>query len=153
MSRDQALLHAEDVMLDLHVTSRQGLFDEAAAHFERTAALPRALVVERLMARERIGSTGLGQGFAIPHARLDEATHVAALYVRPEYPIQFEAPDGKPVSDLLLMAVPARAPQMYLVLLSEIAQLFSDRGFRDRLRGATDPAAVAACFASLRVSE
>ena len=152
MSVDQALLRAEDVMLDLHVTTRQGLFDVAAAHFARHWALPQATIVDRLLARERIGSTGLGQGLAIPHARLEEATNVAALFVRPEYPISFDAPDGKPVSDLLLMVVPARSPQMYLVLLSEIAQLFGDRAFREKLRAASDPAAVAACFASLNVS-
>src|SRR6516164_9929234 len=144
MSVNQALLRAEDVLLDLHVTTRQGLFDVAAAHFAREWGLPQSMIVDRLLARERIGSTGLGQGLAIPHARLEEATNVAVLFVRPEYPIPFDAPDGKPVSDLLLMVVPARSPQMYLVLLSEIAQLFGDRAFREKLRAANDPAAVAA---------
>ncbi len=149
MSRDPVLLRAEDVLLDQHVTSRQGLFELAATHFSRNWGLPHATMVSSLLARERIGSTGLGQGLAIPHARLEEAAEVAALFVRPEYPIPFDAPDGKPVSDLLLLIVPARSPQAYLVLLSQIAQLFGDRGFREKLRGAIDPATVAACFANL----
>jgi len=152
MTADRALLSPEDVLIDLHVPTRHGLFEAVAAHMARRHGLPQERVAQSLLAREQLGSTGLGHGVAIPHARLAEASSVAAVFVRPLLPLAFDAPDSKPVSDMLVLIVPTDSPQEHLDLLSAIATLFNERSFRESLRVAGDAQAVAHCFEKLRVS-
>ena len=96
------------------------------------AAIQGAII--SLAKREEIGSTGLGQGVALPHARMANLAAPLAVYVRPDLPIDFGAPDGKPVTDILVVLVPTQAPEQHLHILAEAAQMFSDRRFREELR-------------------
>lgn len=153
MSTEFPLLSAEDVLLDLKVASRSGLFAEAAQLIERRHGLPHGLVAEKLGARELLGSTALGHGIAIPHARLPEAERPLAVFVRTQFPISFDAPDSKPVSDFLFLVVPNAAPELHLVLLSRLAGKFNDRDFRERLRAAADPATIATLLSLLKGGE
>ena len=153
MSTVFPLLSADDVLLDLKVAGRSGLFAEVAQRIEARYGLPHALIAEKLSARERLGSTGLGHGVAIPHARLPEAIRPFALFARTQFPIAFDAPDSKPVSDFLVLIVPNDSPELHLQLLSRLAGKFNDRDFRERLRAAADPATIATLLSLLKGGE
>ena len=91
------------------------------------------------VARERLGSTGLGHGVAIPHGRIKGLKNPLAAVLRVQQPIAFDAPDDEPVSLLIFLLVPEAATQRHLEILSEIAEMLSDRELRERLK--TEPLA------------
>ncbi|MDQ6618113.1 MAG: PTS sugar transporter subunit IIA, partial [Pseudomonadota bacterium] len=99
-----------------------------------------------LSAREKLGSTGLGQGIAIPHGRIKGLAEAQGAFARLAAPIEFEAPDGKPVHQVFVLLVPEHATEQHLQLLSELAQMFSDRDFRDQLRTADSAAGLHSLF-------
>jgi len=140
------LLLAEDVLLDLGVSNKSQLIDQIGRHMERMHAMDRECVVLSLSHREQIGSTGLGQGVAIPHARVKQLDRVQVAYIRPASPIPFDSPDGQPVSDVLALLVPRQATEEHLAILAEAAQLLSDRRFRDRLHQCRHPLEVKRLF-------
>ena len=127
------LLRDEDILLDLDVSSKSQLFEEIGRHMEGRLGMPQAWVVLSLSRREEVGSTGLGQGVAIPHARIKDLYRIQVVYVRLKAPIPFGAPDGEPVSDILVLLVPKQATEEHLRILAEATQMFSDRPFRQRL--------------------
>lgn len=147
MNQIAALLPVGNILLDLDAGSKAKLFDAVGALFETANRLSRRLVVDSLLAREKLGSTGLGQGIAIPHGRIRGLAEARGAFVRLKTPIAFDAPDGKPVTQVFVLLVPEQATEQHLQLLSELAQMFSARGFRERLGSATDAVAVAAVFA------
>jgi PTS system nitrogen regulatory IIA component len=134
-------------VLDLDVGSKSRLFDAVGALFERDAGLQGTAVSASLAAREKLGSTGLGQGIAIPHGRIKGLPHAIGGFARLAHGIEFEAPDGKPVTQVFVLLVPEQATDQHLQLLSELAQMFSERAFRERLASADDSAALARVFA------
>lgn len=136
------LLSSEDILLDLDASTKIRVFEEVGRLFERRQGLPQALVVESLDAREKLGSTGLGQGVALPHARIKNLAQAVAAFVRLRLPIAFDAPDGKPVWAMLILLVPERATEQHLQILAEFAQIFSDSRFREQLRMCDDAASV-----------
>src|SRR5204863_7198967 len=93
---------------------------------------------DSLSAREKLGSTGLGQGIAIPHGRIKGLAEAQGAFARLAEPIAFDAPDGKPVKEVFVLLVPEHATEQHLQLLSELAQMFSDRAFRDKLAAAVN---------------
>lgn len=140
------LCPAEDILLARDIASKVKLFDEVARHFEQRHGLPARDSVASLSAREALGSTGVGNGVAIPHARIAGLHKVVAAFVRPKVPIPFDAPDRKPVSDLLVLLVPEEALQEHLQILADIAYLFSDRRFREQLQLCVGPEDVSRIF-------
>ena len=140
MNQIAALLPAANIIVDLDVASKTEFFAAIGDVFARGAGLPHAGVAASLAAREKLGSTGLGQGIAIPHGRLKGLREARGAFVRLKDPIAFDAPDGKPVSQVFVLLVPEHATDQHLQLLSELAQMFSERAFRDRLAGAADAA-------------
>ncbi len=138
MNQIAELLPATNILLDLDASSKARLFEAVAALFEARAGLARRLVVDSLGAREKLGSTGLGQGIAIPHGRIKGLTEAKGAFVRLKAPIAFDAPDGKPVAQVFVLLVPEHATDKHLQLLSELAQMFSEKGFRERLATASD---------------
>lgn len=147
MTHIARLLPASNVLLGLDAPSKSRLFDAIGALFERTMGLSRQVVVDSLSAREKLGSTGLGQGIAIPHGRIKGLAEAQGAFARLAEPIAFDAPDGKPVSQVFVLLVPEHATEEHLQLLSELAQMFSDRAFRDELRVADTAAGLHAVFA------
>jgi PTS system nitrogen regulatory IIA component len=147
MNQIAALLQADRIVLDLDVPSKARLFEAVGALFERDAGLAGPAVAASLGAREKLGSTGLGQGIAIPHGRIRGLTHAIGGFARLVHGIDFEAPDGKPVTQVFVLLVPEHATDQHLQLLSELAQMFSERPFRDRLAQAQDAAALEDVFA------
>lgn len=95
-----------------------------------------------LCARERLGSTGLGHGVAIPHGRVAGLGSAIGAFVRLAEPVDFGAPDGQPVDLVFALAVPEHFTHQHLVLLSELAERFSSEAFRAALRAAPDAAAL-----------
>jgi PTS system nitrogen regulatory IIA component len=138
MNHIAELLPATNIALDLPATTKAQLFSAVGALFEAQAGLARDTVAASLAAREKLGSTGLGQGIAIPHGRMRGLKEARGAFVRLKDPIAFDAPDSKPVSQVFVLLVPEHATDQHLQLLSELAQMFSERGFRERLAGAAD---------------
>jgi Hpr(Ser) kinase/phosphatase/PTS IIA-like nitrogen-regulatory protein PtsN len=114
--------------------------------FENNQGIGRSTVFDSLFAREKLGSTGLGQGVAIPHGRIKGLKEAVGAFLRLAAPVQFDAPDGKPVNLLFVLLVPEQATEQHLQILSELAQMFSDRAFREQLAAAADAAAIHALF-------
>ena len=136
------LLPPSNIVLDLEVSSKKRMFEQAGLIFENNQGLARSLVFDSLFARERLGSTGLGQGVAIPHGRIKGLKNPLAAVVRVLQPIPFDAPDDDPVALLIFLLVPEAATQRHLEILSEIAEMLSDRDLRERLKTEPDAAAV-----------
>lgn len=146
MNKIAELLPPANVRLDLNAASKAALFDAVGSLFAANHGLAARTVVGSLAAREKLGSTGLGQGVAIPHGRIKGLNEARGAYIGLADPIEFDAPDGKPVSQIFVLLVPEHATEQHLQLLSELAQMFSDRGFRERLGIAPDAATVHALF-------
>ncbi|WP_188689664.1 PTS sugar transporter subunit IIA [Silvimonas amylolytica] len=142
------LLQPEDIVLDLNVSSKARLFEEIGRRLQQTHNLSVDLVVKSLHDREKLGSTALGLGMALPHARIKGLNEAIAVFVRTELALPFDAPDGKPVSNILALIVPERATQAHLEILAAIAQLFSDQDFRNKLRTCATPQEVHQLFAA-----
>jgi len=129
------LLPLTNVMLDLDVSSKKRVFEQVGLLFENQHHIARSLVFDSLFAREKLGSTGLGQGVAIPHGRIKGLKEAVGALVRMKQPIPFDAPDAQAVSLIFVLLVPDRATDAHLQILSELAQMFSDKAFRERLLG------------------
>lgn len=142
------LLPASNVLIDLHASSKKRIFEQAGLLFENNQGIARATVFDSLFARERLGSTGLGQGVAIPHGRIKGLKEAVAAFVRLAEPVPFDAPDGRPVQLLIFLLVPEQATQQHLDILSELAQMLSDKPFRESLLTASEPAALHAMLAN-----
>jgi len=148
MSLIANLLPVENILLDLDAGSKKRVFEQAGLIFENNHGIARATVFDSLFAREKLGSTGLGQGVAIPHGRIKGLKDARGAFVRLQAPVAFDSPDGKPVSLLFILLVPEQANELHLQILSELAQRFSDREFRDALLAAPDAEATRQLFAS-----
>ncbi len=142
MNRIARLLPSTNVVVDLSVTSKKRLFEQAGLLFENNHGIERSKVFDSLFARERLGSTGLGEGVAIPHGRIKGLREALAAVVRLQDPIPFDAPDGQPVRLLVFLLVPEQATEEHLELLSELAELLSDRGIRENLMSCEDAAQI-----------
>ncbi|MBI4996353.1 MAG: PTS IIA-like nitrogen regulatory protein PtsN [Rhodocyclales bacterium] len=146
MNQIAKLLSVENVVVGLEASSKKRVFEQAGILFENRHGLARSLVYDALFAREKLGSTGLGQGIAIPHGRIKGLKDVRAAFLRLATPVQFDTPDGKPVGYVFILLVPEAATEHHLQLLSELAQMFSDKTFRERLAAAPDAAATHELF-------
>ncbi len=142
MNRLAAILPAVNVLVDVDATSKKRAFEHAGLLFENQHAIARATVTDNLFARERLGSTGLGHGVAIPHGRIKGLKNPLAAVLRVQQPIAFDAPDDEPVCLLIFLLVPEAATQRHLEILSEIAEMLSDRDLRERLKTQGDASAV-----------
>ncbi len=142
------ILPPENIMLDADSTSKKRVFERVGLLFENTQQIARSLVFDSLFAREKLGSTGLGQGVAIPHGRIKGLRDATAAFVKTQSPIPFEAPDGLPVNLIFVLLVPERATDLHLQILGELAQMFSDKSFREQLQASNEPAAIHQLFVS-----
>jgi nitrogen PTS system EIIA component len=127
------LLRAHNVVLDLDVASKKRLFEHVGTMFESTQQISATPVFDSLFNRERLGSTGLGHGVAIPHGRVKGLEEATCAFVRTLHPIAFDAPDSKPVNLIFVILVPEHATEQHLQILSELAQMFSDKTLREAL--------------------
>ncbi|MFA5372499.1 MAG: PTS sugar transporter subunit IIA [Sideroxydans sp.] len=144
-------LTVDCVLLDSESTSKKRVFERVGLLFENSHGIGRAQVFDSLFAREKLGSTGLGQGVAIPHGRVKGLKEAIAAFIKMEHPIPFDAPDGLPVNFIFILLVPERATDLHLQLLGELAQIFSEPSFREKLQATGDPAAIYQLFAEWKV--
>lgn len=142
MNRLASILPPAQVLVGVDATSKKRAFEEAGLLFENLHGLSRALITDSLFARERLGSTGLGHGVAIPHGRIKGLKAPMAALFQLANPIGFDSPDEQPVNLLIFLLVPEAATQKHLEILSEIAELLSDSGLRERMKSSSDAAAL-----------
>jgi len=133
------ILPLSNVVIDLDMASKKRVFEQVGLLFENNHNIARAQVFDSLFSREKLGSTGLGQGVAIPHGRVKGLKNAVGALVRMKAPIPFDAPDGLGVGLIFILMVPDRATDLHLQVLSELAEMFSDKTFREQLM--TAPAA------------
>jgi nitrogen PTS system EIIA component len=134
------LLPLSNVVVELDADSKKSVFEQAGLLFENDLHIARSQVFDSLLIREKLGSTGLGYGVAIPHGRIEGLRKAAAALIRMKRPIPFDAPDGKPVCLLCVLLIPEKATNEHLQILSELAQMFSDKYFRESLLTSRDAA-------------
>ena len=142
MNHLSRILPPGNVVLDLRATSKKRAFEHAGLLFENHHGLARTTVFDSFFARERLGSTGLGEGVAVPHGRIKGLHQPLCAFFRLAKPIPFDAPDSLPVSMLLCLLVPESAAQQHLDILAELAHLMSNQELRAALATETDPAKV-----------
>ena len=142
MNRLSQILPPSQVLVRVEATSKKRAFEEAGLLFENLHGLNRALITDSLFARERLGSTGLGHGVAIPHGRIKGLKTPMAAIFQLQAPIGFDAPDELAVNLLVFLLVPEAATQKHLEILSEIAELLSDSNLREQLKTSADAAAL-----------
>ncbi len=138
MNRLASILPSAQVLVSVDATSKKRAFEEAGLLFENLHGLSRALVTDSLFSRERLGSTGLGHGVAIPHGRIKGLKAPMAAVFLLANPIGFDAPDDQAVRLLIFLLVPEAATQKHLEILSEIAELLSDANLREKMNTSTD---------------
>ncbi len=132
------LLPEPNVLLDLDASSKKRVFEQVGLLFENNNQIARSQVFDSLFAREKLGSTGLGHGIAIPHGRIKGLKEAVGALVRLHQAIAFDSPDGQPVDLIFVLLVPEKATDLHLQILSELAQMFSDKALREKLLTETD---------------
>lgn len=148
MNRLSQILPPSQVLVGVEASSKKRAFEEAGLLFENLHGLNRALITDSMFARERLGSTGLGHGVAIPHGRIKGLKAPMAAVFLLQAPIGFDAPDEQAVDLLIFLLVPEAATQKHLEILSEIAEMLSDSTLREQLKSSTDAAALHQLIAS-----
>jgi nitrogen PTS system EIIA component len=137
MTRLASILPLPQVLVQVEAASKKRAFEEVGLLFESLHGLNRAQVTDSLFARERLGSTGLGHGVAIPHGRIRGLKAPMAAVLRLQTPIGFDAPDDELVGLLIFLLVPEAATQKHLEILSEIAEMLSDTDLRENIKNST----------------
>ncbi len=140
MSLVAKLIPPANVAIDISVSSKKRLFEHLGLLFENNHGVASSVVFDSLFVRERLGSTGLGHGIAIPHGRIKGLKDALGAFLRLSAPVPFDAPDGKPVNLVFALLVPEQATERHLQILSELAQMFSDRTLRESMSAAADAA-------------
>lgn len=135
----ESILAPELTLCGVTGTSKKRILEIIAARVARQyPELDENQIFNNLVARERLGSTGIGQGIAIPHCRLENCKRVVGSLMTLDESINFDAIDGEPVDLLFVLIVPQEATSEHLELLSQLAEKFNDRSLCDRLRACTE---------------
>ncbi len=142
------LIVPDRVVVGLRVADKAQLLQELAGRAATALGLDRRAVFDALQGRENLGSTGLGKGFALPHARLDALREPFALFVRLARPIDFAAIDEGPVDLVILLLSPVNGGNQHLATLAALSRPLRNAGFVQKLRQAPDAAAVHRLFVS-----
>jgi nitrogen PTS system EIIA component len=142
MSRLATILPLAHVIVDLDAPSKKRVFEHAGLLFENEQRIARAVVTDNLFARERLGSTGLGHGFAVPHGRIKGLKQPQAALLRLRQPIPFDAPDEEPVQVFFVLLMPETDTQRHLDVLADVAHMLSDKALRDDIKRELDRGAL-----------
>ena len=137
MNRLAQILPKENIRISLKATSKKRVFEQASLIFESRCNIARSKIFNSLFSREKLGSTGLGNGIAIPHGRLEGLKRSVAVVLSLDVPIPFDASDGKAVDLLIFLLVPTNSSKDHLEILAEVANMLSDNKFIDELRYST----------------
>ena len=135
-------LTPEAVAPAVRARGKKQLLQELSTQAASLAGLEERLVFETLLQRERLGSTGIGEGIAIPHCKIPGLARLFGLVARLEKPVEFEALDGQPVEIVFLLLAPEGAGADHLKALARVARVLREPGIRDRIRAARDANAI-----------
>ena len=143
-----AILTADRVASGVSVTSKKKALEELSKLLAKgTDSLSATDIFNGLTAREKLGSTGLGHGVAIPHGRMAGIANSVGAFVRLKHPVDYDAHDGQPVDLVFGLVVPVAATEEHLKHLAAIAEKFSEDEFCKKVRAAKDDAALHALLA------
>ncbi len=136
------LVSPEGVIAHLKVTGKKQMLQELSARAAELTGLSERTIYETLLERERLGSTGVGQGIAIPHGKLAQLTRLHGLFARLETPVDFESVDDQPVDLVFLLLAPEGAGADHLKALARISRLLRNQSVVEKLRASDEPAAL-----------
>lgn len=136
------LITPEGVISPLKASSKKQALQELSARAEQVTGIGQRAIFEALIERERLGSTGVGNGIAIPHAKLESLDRLWGLFARLETPIDFDSIDEQPVDLIFLLLAPAGAGAEHLKALARVSRLLRNHSVCEKLRGSSDPSAV-----------
>jgi nitrogen PTS system EIIA component len=129
------LVDQADIVLDAEAASAQALFAAIGQHMQSVHRMDGAEIARALEHREHIGSTGIGEGIAVPHARVRGLDRIWSMYIRMRRPLAFDAPDGVPVRHFFVLLAPKQAAQEHLDVLARVTQAVTDPEFRRVIEG------------------
>ena len=142
-------LDPQAVLPALRVSGKKQALQELAAHAARLTGLSDTAIYEALLQRERLGSTGIGEGIAIHHGKLPGLTRIFGLVARLDRSVDFEALDGQPVDVLFLLLAPEGAGADHLKALARVARVLREPGLIERVRATRDATALYAIMTEL----
>ncbi|MBN8532407.1 MAG: PTS sugar transporter subunit IIA [Alphaproteobacteria bacterium] len=145
-------LPPEAIIPTLKVSGKKQLLQELASRGSQLSGLPEPRIHDQLVEREALGSTGTGEGIALPHARFRELTRIHGLFARLDKPIPFDAVDGQPVDLVFLILSPEEGNAVHLKALAEVSRRLRDRDLCERLRGSTNREALYALLTGWEVA-
>ena len=128
------LLASDRIFTDADVSSKKRLLEFIAQKSADFLSLPQNIVFNSLLERERLGSTGLGKGFAVPHARLKDITEAHACFVKLNEGINYDAIDHEPVDLIFALFIPEASTEEHLQILATLAKIFSQSSVSDKIR-------------------
>ena len=136
------IISPRGVIANLRVSSKKQALQELAKRAAEITGEPERAIFEVLLERERLGTTGVGNGIAIPHGKLASLPRLYALFAKLEHPIDFDAIDEQPVDLICLLLAPQTAGADHLKALAQVSRLLRDRQVCEKLRGANSPEAI-----------
>jgi PTS system nitrogen regulatory IIA component len=144
-----AYLHADHILLLPEISSKKRVFEILGELLTKNLdSLDATQVSEQLIARERLGTTALGEGVAIPHCRMENISEIQSAVIKLENPVDFDAPDGMDVSIIVALLVPNEATDDHLQLLGQLAEFLSKAKNREELRNCESPQELHEIFAA-----
>lgn len=132
------LLTADRILLDVRCASKRQLFQDLAQAAARETGLAQPAVLAALLQREKLGTTGIGEGIAIPHARVSGLADIIGMFVRLATPVDYDALDDEPVDLVFLLLAPEGSTTVQLKALAKIARLLREPAMTAQLRAAGD---------------
>lgn len=141
------LLRPDAVISPFRANSKKQALQELAQHAAARTGLPERELYEALLQRERLGSTGIGDGIAIPHGRMAGIDRPVGFFAKAERPIDFDALDGQPVDIIFVLIAPEGAGADHLKALARVARVLRNQSVLDQVRSARDPMAIYAILA------
>jgi len=130
------LLKPQGILYNLKAQCKREALHELAEAASSLADIPASYIMATLLEREQLGSTGVGDGVAIPHGKIEGLGKITGLLARLETPVSFDALDDQPVDLIFMLLAPANATAAHLKALAKVSRLLRDREARDALRGA-----------------
>jgi PTS system nitrogen regulatory IIA component len=146
------LLAPDDIIASLQASSKKHALQELATIAAERTGLDAREIFNTLLQRERLGSTGLGRGIAIPHVKLEGLKGILCMFARLEEPIEYESHDSEPVDLIFLLLAPDHASGDHLKALASISRVVREPSMLDALRNASDPAALRSALTTMASS-
>lgn len=132
------LLNTDSIVCPLKVSSKKQALQELAHRAAELTGIKERLIFDTLLERERLGTTGVGRGIAIPHGKLADLDRLCGLFARLDSPVGFDALDDEPVDLIFLLLAPESAGADHLKALARVSRLLRDNGVCEKLRGTGD---------------